>query len=328
MIVTSGEEASLYVLNSLSITFNVIGSLLLLYHHFSGKRSAHNLLLINMSVINSTRGIVNILCMSRNTNQYPVFGDVNAQGFHPLLYSISIALSLWHLVTIICIVIDRIGSLVFNNNYYTYWSNRKSGLCASGIFVLASAHCVAVGFFHRHGSNYVNKFDAYSKTFLHSTFVVLLLLAYVLIVYKWFASNRISQFSPSLNRSRSNIRFRSRKTSFVISNIILLIYLLFETVPELMLLVDFIVQRTIPRMLSLSHVLLCVMADICAVIVYTFIRDDMRNYLLTKLKWLCCRYRRRHRFDFPDNDEAWPDFYVNQHTNPIIDRILELSTQV
>ena len=325
----TGAAETFYCLYISNIACHVVGVILLAHVHRYGRRSVHNLLLINVSVTNVVKSLMNILRLSTDITLFP--NIVSNNGSYEKVVTINaFALSLFYTFGFIFVTIDRLGLVLFTSSYFTYWSCAKSFCFLLGVWMFGVLECSLVYVTHRDNLQKNNViFDSFIKTTSDFGFVFLALVLYVIILYKYGKTRKCFRYSTKPRHNQERILTFIDKSDFYVSIILISIYFLLDKVPESILLVLHICKRDGSEKLTLSFLFLSAIADTMVALVYIILRDDVRNVLVTKLKHtLCCRHRRRLRFDFTDDDVVWPDFNGNQYSNPIIDRILELSTQV
>ena len=320
-----GASLAFYLIYTFNIIFHVIGVCLLTSVHRYGKRSVQNLFLINLSAINIVKTVMNML---RLTADIKLFPDLNTNGdiFHRVVTINAFGLSLLYTFAMMFITTDVLGLIMFTSRYFTYWSCGKSCYFLLGIWLFGIVECTII-----YAAHALNRFknnqdiDVYIKTTLGVSFIILALVTYYGVFYKYIKSKMASIYRTN-TRYQEGVRELFRKTKFYVAIVIITAFILLDIIPEVFLLLLLIIKRTAPNQFVLLFLYLNAFSDMVSVFIYICIRDDVRTTLLTKLRHICCRHTRRHRFDFPE--DVWPDVITNQQSNPIIDRILELSTQV
>lgn len=282
-----------YLLYSLNLIFHSIGTYFLITVHRRGRKTVQNLCLMNLGVLEIIKSIMNILGVT--TSLRLSVEHVNNKRVWQEIWTLVVVinafgLNLWQYTAIIFITLDRLFLIVFSS-YQKYWTIKKTKYLICMTWLLGIIGCAATYMSHKFNNfNNEEKVDIYIKTGLDFIFVVVSLTTYILIFRRYISSHQRT-------RSNSDVCEREtawqlfRKTRFFIAIGLISSFFLFMAIPDITLTALILMNKPVPDTLLKAFLFLGAISDLIDALIYIFMRDEVRERLLSPLE----KYRHRRK---------------------------------
>lgn len=293
-------DITLLILNIFNIFLHGAGFYLLHCLYLNGMDYSRHLLLMNLSLIEGLANFVDLLqvpitnMVRVSEETFYVIRDV--QIYIGITYDCMFGV-LYHLAMIF-IVFDRFMDIFLSIQYPAYWSLKKTQYLLRATWAVAAIFAIcACLVFRVCGSDITVKFSKYFTPIVDIIFVVISVGTYSFIFVK-FKQTRSSPTqnvehkgyeSDSMRQNNYQSIFKIfRQSKFFISVLLIVSFIIFIVVPDLLNAFMFVDDMHPPYELMVTFLLFNSMSDLVDGYIYIFIQGYVRKLLWKKLRKIRC----------------------------------------
>ena len=277
----------LLILNILNTLLHILGIYLLICVIRNGTETAEKLYLINLSTcealmnfLEASRRITSLIPLSPGANK--IIDEINQYVLIVMFTGISFVFYL----DMIYLTFDKLLDIVLNIKYHLYWDVFKAKRLIKGTWVIGVSLSITIALLYRF-TNYDWE-GAFFKCFyptLEFGFIVLAFVTYSFIFYKYKETRRAPLIAGTRYQQKKESYFRIfRRSRFYISVLIILNFLVFMVIPDLIYLFVGIIYGHATETLSISCWISYAVSNLLDLWIYTFLQVSVRKLLLRKLK--------------------------------------------
>lgn len=281
----------LVIMNSVNVLLHGTGIYLLNVLHRKGKSNIQNIYILHLSVSELLMNSLEIIRTSLLLLiEYKISPNVCQQLEHYLSIVMFTGISFVFYLTMVFITIDRLLNIVLVIRYRVYWSERKAklllrGTWISGAFMLACISC----------AYYISEYDwenLFYKMFypsLEFIFIALALVTYILIFRKYNNSERVllARRKSVRNNKKPDSSFQVfRKSRFFVPVLLILTFLLFMVIPDMIILFIGVVMNQMSDILLTSCWISYAVSNMTDACIYIFMQDTVRDLFIKKTRRL------------------------------------------
>lgn len=292
---STGAAAAFITLYVTVVCLHTLGLYLLISVH-NRKTKLHNIYLINYSVLEILKGLMNLIGVFSAFSIFPASINPSIWKFNVIVNAFGV--TFWQYFFLTYLTIDRLLLVKMQQKYTYHWNASKARNLLLGTWFCGVLGCVATYLCHRYnGFSNAEKIDVYIKMVLDIGFIIIAVVAYLLIFRTYSASRlRVSAINPD-NQPGQSIWQIFRRSKFLVAVLLISTFLLFVVVPDLIVFFHFLFRFTISGDLLVTLLFLTACADIANAFFYILLRDEVRKLLLRKIRDCWCCYRTTRSWD-------------------------------
>ena len=274
----------------LNIIFHSIGCYLLLKLYKNGKENVQQIYLINLSIThtlgNMFQLISRVLLMVKN-------GDT---AYFCIIVILLTLFTFSYYMSMVYITVDKALDILLNIKYPLYWNEHRAKYLVYLTWLVGVLTSVFVFVLHYVGNitveNIADHMFLYVYPLFDFTFVVLAVLCYSFLFHK-YKQSRFSPCCPQNNVKIFNCKFRAvtgrvlkifRTSNFYISVLLILTFLIFMVIPNLVYLVYGVLGGNKSKTLDDTLLILFNISYLLDAWIYIFAQQPVRRMLFKKLR--------------------------------------------
>ena len=272
---------------------HTIGCYLLSSAYRNGRKCVHMIWLIHLSVIVAIKNVSKFawyILFFLRLQKSMKSSVVNIMRYLGIIDTFAIGI-LYYLI-MIYLTVDRLFCILLNFKYPVFWNitRTKHLLCGTWTLIFLLLLSVSIGQWITGflDGNHLPLFYLYIC--LDVLFLIVAVLTYCVMFYKYATSvRRNSQYSVHcFNQTSSLNLFKTfRQSKFSISVILIFSFLVFDTIPDMIMLISVINKKGLLVPVYYFLRVCIIVSDTSIACTYIFVQKTIRELLWQKLQCLC-----------------------------------------
>ena len=279
----------LMTLNIMNLILHSLGTWLLIYIHRNGSGTAQQIFLINLGFCEALMNLLECIRRALGMAHLSATGSRVIQCINEyILIVMFTGISLVYYLDMIYLTFDRLCDILLNIKYHNYWNEVKARWLLIVTWVIGILLSVTISLMHRF-TDYIWQ-DAFFKYFfptLEFAFVILAVITYGFIFHRF----KVTRAPPTCCIEQLSLYQVFRKSRFYISVLIILTFLIFMVIPDLIYLFVGIINGNETETLSVCCWISYAVSNLLDAWIYIYMQPEIRNLLLRKV------FRRRNEKD-------------------------------
>lgn len=286
----------LMILNVANVFLHSIGIYLLFCLHKQGKSNTQNIYIGNLSISELLMNFLEmlrhpfVLCLKYGTYKPTHFMRSIVTYISIIMF---MGISFVFYMDMIYITLDRLLNILLNLRYRLYWGNRRAKLLLQGTWLVGCLLTIVVVVAHQFGkfTHWEVMLYKYVYPTLEFAFVILAFTTYIFIFKKYKSSQTVitkRKMSVQQNKKPDSAYDIFRKSRFFVPVLLILTFILFIVIPDLVIMVVSMVQEEVPPELLASCWISYALSNIVDGYIYIFMQNSVRKLFYKNWKRLCC----------------------------------------